>query len=340
MNSTGYTIPSVTSDRIQDALYGFARSQLMFTAIDMDLFTAITQGADTVEILTEQLEVDPRSLKIFMDGLVGIGFLTKNGNIYQLPEDVQKYLVKDSPHYMGGMANHCKGLYENWMQLTDVVRSGQPAGGAQILADIEAYFSELVKGLYVSNYPTARNLAAFLKIGTEKTGLRILDVAGGSAVWSMAMLEADGDSRATVLDYPTVIQVAQNFTEKHGLKDRYDFLPGDLESMEFPSAEYDLAVLGNICHAIGAAAVPKLLHNVAKALKPGGQVVIIDFVPDDARSKPGWPLLFGVNMLVCTLDGNVFTASQYTEWLADAGLSLSTVQTLESEVTAIVGKKA
>jgi ubiquinone/menaquinone biosynthesis C-methylase UbiE len=237
------------------------------------------------------------------------------------------------------MVNHCKGLYENWTQLTNVVRSGQPAGGAQILADIEAYFSELVKGLYVSNYPTARKLASLLKVGTEKTGLRILDVAGGSAVWSMALLESDLTNSATVLDYPTVIQVAKNFIEKHGLTNRYDFLEGDLEVMDFPTAEYDLAILGNICHAIGPAAVQKLFHNVAKALKPGGQVVIIDFVPDDQRSKAGWPLLFGVNMLVCTMDGNVFTASQYSNWLADAGMTLSEVHPLESEVTAIIGVK-
>lgn len=340
MGTTEFKLPNITSDRIQDALYGFARSQLLYTAIDLDLFTCIAKGADTVEILTEQLEVDPRGLRIFLDGLVGIGFLTKQGNVYQLPEDVDKYLVQENAHYMGGMVNHCKGLYENWTQLTDVVRTGHPAGGAQILADVESYFSELVKGLYVSNYPTAKNLAKALQIGTELKGLNILDVAGGSAVWSISFLEADPTSRATVLDYPTVTQVAETYIRKHNLSDRFGFLPGDLEEMEFPTAQFDLAILGNICHAMGPAASQKLFHNVAKALKPGGKIVIVDFVPDNQRSQPGWPLLFGVNMLICTSDGGVFTAEQYQQWLVDAGFNPPVLHSLESEVTAIVAVKS
>jgi ubiquinone/menaquinone biosynthesis C-methylase UbiE len=343
MGSTGYTIPNSTSDRIQDALYGFARSQMLFTALDLDLFSTIAHGGDRVELLADQLEVDPRALRIFLDGLVGIGFLNKLEGTYHLPEDVQKYLVQESPHYLGGMVTHCKALYENWMQLTDVVRSGQPAGGAQILADMEAYFSELVKGLYVSNYPTAKRLAQLLgsgQLGPAPQGLSVLDVAGGSAVWSIALLEADPSRMATVLDYPTVTTVAQEFVHKHGLTDRYSYLPGDLEEMEFPASQFDVAVLGNICHAIGPAAVQKLFHNVAKSLKPGGRVLIVDFVPDDQRSKPGWPLLFGVNMLVSTPDGNVFTGAQYREWLQEAGLTLTAQESLESEVTVLVGTKS
>ncbi|MBY0402286.1 MAG: methyltransferase domain-containing protein [Cyanobacteria bacterium] len=343
-----FTVPNQSSDRIQDALYGFARSQMLFTAIDLDIFTMIHQGINSVELLVSHLELDARGVQIFLDGLVGIGFLEKKSNEntagaesapYQLPPDVEKYLVKDSVFYLGGMVNHCKGLYENWMLLTDVVKTGQPAGGAQILADVEAYFSELVKGLYVSNYPTAQQLAKTLGMGHDLKGLKILDVAGGSAVWSMAMIEADKTSHATVLDYPSVINVAKSYVTKHGLESHYSYFAGDLEEMEFPEAQFDLAVLGNICHAIGPSSVQKLFHNVSKTLLKGGRLVIVDFVPDDNRSRQGWPLLFGVNMLISTPDGNVFTAQQYQNWFEDAGLTLKTVTSLESEVTMIMAEK-
>lgn len=328
------------SDRIQDALYSFIRSQLLFTAIDLNLFTLIAQGHYTVEPLAELLEVDPRALRIFMDGLVGIQFLRKDDeDHYLLPADVAWFLVQEKPDYMGGMVKHCKRLYENWALLTDVVRTGQPAGGAQSLADIEIFFSELVRGLYVSNYPIAKKLARMLQIGTEAKGLHILDVAGGSAVWSIALVEADPKSRATVLDYPSVISVAQEFVQTHELTAQYDFLPADLEVNDIPPQTFDLAILGNICHAIGASATQTLLKKLGQSLKPNGEVVIIDFVPDDKRSQPGWPLVFGVNMLVSTPDGDVFTEAQYRDWLHHVGFHQVKRDELEPGVTVLIAKR-
>jgi ubiquinone/menaquinone biosynthesis C-methylase UbiE len=331
--------PQMTSDRIQDALYGFTRSKLLFTAIDFQLFSHIHQGKNTVDKLAPAIHVGERALRIFMDGLVGIGFLEKNHGAYVLPQDVEKYLVESSPNYMGGMVKHCKRLSDNWDLLTDVVQSGMPAGGAQGLAHIEEHFAELVKGLYVSNYDTALELAQILEIGTRYTGLEILDVAGGSAVWSIAMLEKDPASRATVLDYPLVIHVAEEYVKKHGLESRYDYIPGDLEVLDFPQNRFDLAVLANICHAIGPYATQDLIESVAGSLKPGGRIAIVDFVPDDERSRPGWPLIFGVNMLISTDDGDVFTAAQYCDWFEKAGLILCHCEELESEVTAVIGTK-
>ncbi len=337
---TSQTTAPISSDRIQDAIYGFTRSRLLFTAVDLLLFTHIYEGNNTVEQLAPLLEADERALRMFMDGLVGTGFLNKENNAYTLPSDVENYLVQSSANYMGGMVKHGKRLYDNWGLLRDVIRSGMPAGGAQALTHIEEHFSELVKGLYVSNFKTAQELAKALEIGTEgNTGLNILDVAGGSAVWSIVMLERDLTSRATVLDYPRVIEVAKEYVESHGLTERYNYIPGDLEVLNFPETQYDLAILANICHAIGPETSEKLILDVAKSLKPGGKIAIVDFVPDDERSRAGWPLIFGVNMLIGTDSGDVFTQAQYKTWFEKAGLTLVGSKELESEVTTLIAQK-
>ncbi len=331
---------SVTSDRIQDALYGFTRSQILFAAIDLDVFTHIHNGNNTLEKLMPLLQAEPRGVRILLDGLIGIGFLEKTeAGAYRLPMDVRKFLVQESPEYIGGMVHHCKRLYENWSMLTEAVRSGQPVGGAQSLVQLETYFSELVKGLYVSNYPTARKLADYLEMGNRLKGQHILDVAGGSAVWSIALLEKDPDSRATVLDFPTVIEVSKEYVTQHALEARYEYWPADLEVAEFPESAYDMALLANICHALGPYATEKLLLNTGKTVKPGGRVVIVDFVPDDNRANPGWPLIFGVNMLISTPEGDVFTAAQYEQWLKRAGFKSFEAQEIEPGVTVLVAQK-
>lgn len=337
--STGLQAEHMTSDRIQDTLYAFMRSQILFAAIDLDLFSHIAEGADTLATLTARLDLDERGLRILLNGLVGIGFLQKTAqNTYILPPDAARFLVKDSEEYMGGMVHHCKRLYENWSLLTEAVRSGQPVGGAQSLAQLEAYFAELVKGLYVSNYPTALKLADCLGLGKTHHGAEVLDVAGGSAVWSIAMLERDKKARATVIDLPSVTNVAEEYVSLHHLEDRFSYLPGDLEEMVFPAASFDVAVMANICHALGPIATQRAFHKLAGTLKPGGRLVIVDFVPDENRENPGWALVFGVNMLITTPEGDVFTGAEYSQWLKSAGFRTVTVQEIDSEVMAVIAE--
>ncbi|WP_303674145.1 class I SAM-dependent methyltransferase [Vampirovibrio chlorellavorus] len=329
----------LTSDRIQDTLYAFMRSQILFTAIDLDVFSSIARGDNQLETLQARLGLNERGLRLLLNGLVGIGFLkVAAGGVYSLPEDVAHFLVKPEATYIGGMVHHCKWLYENWSMLTDAVSSGQPVGGAQSLAQLEIYFSELVKGLYVSNYPTAQKLAEILEIGSAYRNLEVLDVAGGSAVWSIALLEKDAGSQATVLDFPSVTHVAESYVEQHGLSDRFRYWPGDLEAMDLNGARFDIVVMAHICHMLGPTASQKAFQRLKKVLKPGGRLVVVDFVPDDQRSQKGWPLIFGVNMLITTPEGDVFTGDEYTQWLQAAGFESITLQDIDSDVTVVIAQ--
>lgn len=336
---TSLSYPQLTSDRIQDTLYAYTRSQILFTAIDLDIFSPISAGVNRFGLLQERLNLDERGLRLLLNGLVGIGFLQASADgIYSLPPDVAHYLVKSSAGYIGGMVHHCKWLYENWSMLTDAVTSGQPVGGAQSLAQLEIYFSELVKGLYVSNYPTAQKLAQTLGIGDRYRNLDILDVAGGSAVWSIAMLEQDSGSHATVLDFPSVTNVAESYVAQHGLANRFSYWPGDLEAMDMDGARFDMVVMAHICHILGPTATQKAFRNLRNVLKPGGRIAIVDFVPDDQRSKAGWPLIFGVNMLITTPEGDVFTAAEYTQWLREAGFKKVDLKEIDADVTAVIAE--
>lgn len=337
------SVPVFTSDRIQDALYAFTRSQILFTAIDLDLFSRIAEGDNTLELLRERLGSSRRGLRMLLNGLVGINFLEKTPEaVYTLPPDVTQFLLKNTDQYIGGMVHHCKRLYENWEQLTDTVRFGQPAGGAQSLAQLETHFAELVKGLYVSNYAPACKLGTLLAplvVRQNDVPIEVMDIAGGSAVWSIGVLEQLANSRATVVDFPSVIHVAQDYVAQHQLSERYTYWSDDLEDIALPAAHFDIAIMANICHALGPVSTRKAFQKLYASIKPGGRLTIIDFVPDDNRSKPGWPLIFGVNMLITTPEGDVFTAAEYTKWLLASGFRHVTFHELETDVTAIIAER-
>jgi SAM-dependent methyltransferase len=347
-NSSNLAKKPPSSDRIQEALYAFTRSQILFTAIELDIFSAIASGANTLTLLREQLDLNRRGARMLLNGLVGIAFLSVSPEgVYSIPEDAAHYLIRGEQDYLGGMVHHGRRLYENWSQLSDSVRSGQPAGGAQSLAQLEAHFAELVKGLYVSNYPAAQRLAEFLTQqvpGSNVSGFddshfspqAVLDVAGGSGVWSIALLERFPQAQATVLDFESVLSVAHNAVVQHGLENRYTYLPGDLEEMSLPAGQFDCAIMANICHVLGPVSTRKAFHHLAQALRPGGRLIIVDFMPDTARSQPGWPMIFGVSLLVTTAEGDVFTAAEYETWLRAVGFSSIMRQEIEADVSALI----
>ena len=63
----------------------------------------------------------------------------------------------------------------------------------------------------------------------------------------------------------------------------------------------------------------QLLKRACAALNNGEMVLICKFVPNDQRSAPALPLLFGLNMLLHTPQGDVYTMREYREWLKEAG---------------------
>jgi len=330
---------ALSSDQIQDNLYAFMRSQILFTALDLDVFSTIHDGAHTVPALLTRLDVDERALHILLNGLVGIGMLTKDGpHTYVLTPESSRFLVQQSPDYMGGMVSHCKRLYENWSLLTDAVRAGQPVGGAHSLAQLETFFAGLVKGLYVSNRSASCKLAE-LMAPELRADSHILDIAGGSGVWLIAMLEAMPESNGTLLDLPSVVEVSRYYLAKHGLTSRVQTLAGDLEEITIPDQTYDVAIMANICHALGPVATQKAFLQLGERLKPGAKVVVVDFVSDNNRAGTGWPLIFAVNMLICTPEGDVFTQGEYEAWLQAAGFVDIRFKELESDVIAIIAEK-
>jgi ubiquinone/menaquinone biosynthesis C-methylase UbiE len=326
----------MTPERIETALYGFMRSQLLITAVELDVFTPLAERPMTLPALAATLNLPERSLGMLLDGLVGLQWLQKSADgHYQLPPDVARYLVRSAPEFLGGLVNHCRNLSENWAQLTSVVQMDQPAGGAQGLDAVESRFAELVQGLAITNASTAHLLAERLK--SLPYG-RVLDVGGGSAVWSRPLVAQNPDSTGTVLDLPGVIPVARRAVAQDGLTERYTFVGADMEVWSFPPRAFDLVLMGHVCHTLGQDSLQALFYKLSATLTPGGHLAIIDFVPDDARSQSGFPLVFGVNMLVATPEGNVYTGAQYRQWLTAAGFSGITVQPLEAEVSLVLAQ--
>lgn len=320
--------------------FSFAAAKILSTAVQLDIFSHIAAGAQTAAEIAQAANASERGTQMLLDALRGFELLTKHKDAYALSPVAAKFLVRNSPDYLGAILE-TDAHWEAWSNLTDAVRNGKPVHSVFDPAEVEKFFSVLTRSLHVQNRLPAQRLAKILGAGSKYQGLRVLDVGCGSGVWGIAIAEADPESRITAQDLPKVLDQTRTYLERHGVADRYDFLPGDLHKVAFPAGEYDLALLGHIVHSESVPSTEELFQRLQAALKPGGRVAIIDMIPNDERSGPPFPLIFALNMLVYSDEGGTYTFGEYRKWLTSAGFSSVDLADFgdRSGVAAIIAQK-
>jgi ubiquinone/menaquinone biosynthesis C-methylase UbiE len=322
-------VPEVTPAPILEATFGFAATQILATAIDLDLFTHLVKGVNTVEVLARATACSPRGLRILLNALVGLQYLERDGERYALAPVAGVFLLKSSPQYLGGIILHSRQVRPNWDRLTEIVRNGRPGHAVEGAEDHGEFFAQFVDALYALNAGAAEVAAQRLTDGRSSGEFRVLDIGAGSGVWSLAIARRLPGARVTVADWPLVIdKVTKQFGSRLGVADRYDYLPGNFREVEFGESRFEVALLGHVCHSEGAERTCTLLRRVHRALKPGGRILIAEMVPDEARREATFPLIFAVNMLVNTEEGDTFTFGEYRKWLEESGFR--DVRTLEA----------
>lgn len=316
--------PPVSPEPIFQMVYGPLPAQLLKTAVSLELFTQIAAGRDRVAALAEATGALPRNLTILLDALTGLHLLAKPAEApgsYALSPLAETYLVKGRQSYIGDFALQVEHLWQGWGRIEQVVREGLPMASLQERPDLEAMFKQLVPQLFPVTFPHALALAARLGVGSAWRPARLLDVAAGTSAWGIAFAQRDPQLRVTAWDFEGVLEVARAYTARLGVAGQYDYLGGDIWKTEPEAAGYEAAILGHICHGYGPAQNRELFARMHRALAPGGRLLIPDFIPDEARSQAVMPLLFAVNMMAATPEGNTYTLPEYAEWLAEAGFS-------------------
>jgi ubiquinone/menaquinone biosynthesis C-methylase UbiE len=300
--------------------FSFAPSFVLTAAVELDVFSHIAGGHKTAAEVARAAGASERGTRMLLDALAGLDLLAKRDGSYELGPLAAEYLVRSRPDYIGAVMES-GGMVDCWSRLSDAIRSGKAAREVNQEEEAERFFPILIRSLHVFHRQSARRLAEALGAARTRAGLHALDVACGSGVWGIAIAEADPRSRVTAQDFPNVLDIAREYTQRHGVGAQFDFLPGDLNETDFGENRYDLALLGHLVHAIGEEASRALFRKLHRALKPGGRVAILDMVPNDERTGPPFPLLFALHMLVITGAGGTYTLAEYARWLEEAGFT-------------------
>jgi SAM-dependent methyltransferase len=310
---------AVTPERIMQFAWGYIPTLVLETAIRHRVFDVLDAGPKTVKETAAASGASERGLRTVMNVLVGLNFLAKDGDRYTLTPESEAFLVSSKPGFQGGILKHTSGqLLPKWLQLNEIVATGKPATSVNHEGDGSDFFQQFVVDIFPMSYPSATVLAKHLAFGDSGAKVRVLDLAAGSGVWSIALAQSSKRVEATAVDWAEVLPTTKKTVARFGLSDRYSFVAGDLLEANF-GRDNSVATLGHILHSEGEARSRKLLRKTFEALASGGTIAIAEFLVNAERTGPVGSLLFAANMLVNTDNGDTYSFEEIRGWLSEAG---------------------
>jgi len=313
--------PELSARPLIRILGDFANSRILDAALEYDFFTLVDRGLQTAEEIAGQAGTDRRATRIVLDSLLALGLIDKRAGRYYLTPISSAFLVRGKPSYIGDFRHVALALWDGMADLKESLKTGKPVSRLDSAGELKVW-EKLVVGIIPIAEPAARALCDILKLGTLWRGPRVLDIAGGSSIFGMTILSRDPSAEVTQLDWPNVNAVAKKLNQERGLAGKIRFIDGEHRSATIEPDYYDLVLASNFCRFESPKGNQQLFAKAHTALKPGGKFIVNDFLPNEERTGPTFPLRFSVYTLTHTPEGECWTLSQYSDWLRGAGFAI------------------
>lgn len=320
-----------TPEQFREIVYAFQQSRIILSAYELELFTAMDAGNQASEQIAASAGSNPRATDRLLNALVAIGLVEKKQGLFSNGAFAQKYLNKKSPDYLSGYG-HTLNMWNTWTGLTEAVKTGKCKVRKE--KNKVGWTHNFIAAMHERARLQADNVVKKIPVNTVGN---VLDIGGGSGAYTIALLKHHKALWATIFDLPEVLVQTKEYVERAGFTDRIRFLAGDYHEDNFGEG-YDLIFLSAIVHINSFDENRLLIAKCARALNPGGQVVIQDHVMDVDRTTPVNGAFFALNMLVATEKGDTYTEEEIKTWMEQAGLSnFQTIPTLNNAM--IIGTK-
>ena len=325
----------------------FWPAKVLLSAVKLGVFTALGSEAKTGAELQDALEFHPRATYDFLDTLVALKFLDRDGEgeaaKYRNTEETALFLDRRSPQFMGGfleMAND--RLYPYWGDLVDALKTGKPqnetkGGGDSIFAELYKdpakleQFMDAMAGISCGNFMALAEKIDFSKYKT------LTDVGGATGLLSMCVAKQHPQIQCTTADLPGASAVAKRKIAEAGLSDR--IATADIDFFKDPIPPADVVTMGMILHDWNLETKMMLIRKAYDALPEGGAFIVVENIIDDARRENAFGLMMSLNMLIEFGEAFDFTGADFDKWCREAGFKRTEVVHLAGPASAGIAYK-
>jgi (2Fe-2S) ferredoxin/predicted O-methyltransferase YrrM len=303
-------------DRLDQMIRGYMPSRCILTALELDIFTAVGEGANAEQV-GAKIQANARAVGMMLNALVALGLLTKSGDEYRNTAESARFFVGESKDNHRSGLLHIANIWHRWSTLTDAVRLGThiPIGRDST--------PEWTRNFIAAMQRNAKDRAPLVVKALGTAGVRrVLDLGGGSGAYSIAFAKASPDVQCEIVDIPEVVPLTAEYVRQAGVSEQVTVRSGDMLRGDFGfGSGYDLVMLNAICHMFSEEQNRDIFRHAYQALAPKGRLVVQDFILNPDKTGPQHAALFSLNMLVSTDGGASYSELEYTQWMPPAGFA-------------------
>ncbi len=341
------TTPQLDPGQILQTAFGFWSSKVLLTAVEFGVFTQLGQRHVTGAELGKELGLHPRGISDFFDALVAMKFLNREGDgpsakYFNTPEGAL-YLDRNSPRYVGGIMVMLNArLFKFWHDLPEGLRTGKAQnetkhGQKGIFEELYEELPKLEQFMGAMTGLSRINFEAFADKFDFSKSKTLCDIGGATGLLCIEVAKKHPHLQCVSFDLPPVEPIAKKHIAAAGLSESVTTAAGDFFKDPLPKA--DLITMGMILHDWNLEKKMHLIRAAYDALPPGGALVAIEALIDDARRENLFGLLMSLNMLIEFGDAFDYSGADFRGWCQDAGFKRFEVIHLAGASSAAIAYK-
>lgn len=296
--------------------YGFMASKALFAALDMEVFTHLSNNPLGFDELRERTGAAPHPLRTLLSACASLGLIAEEDGRFVNSPAATNFLARGSPQYFGDYFRYQidRQMYPALQQLGEVL-AGRPTTPLYAMMVSPADAQLFSDAQHVGSAGPAHLLARRVDASRWNS---LLDVAGGTGAFSIALCRRNPKLRATLLDFPTVTPLAERYARDAGLQNHISTLPGEALSTAW-GGPYDAVLMSYLLSAVEVDQHAPLLAKAYQALGPGGALLLHDFMLTGSEPGPTHAALWFVMNSISGPGVASFTVADLAARVADAG---------------------
>jgi len=307
--------PDFSATSILDTLQNVTLARALMVATKLGVFEVLAQKALTVNQIATEINGNPRGTEKLANVLVAVGLLVHDGSLYQITELARRWLLENSDR---SLRDYMLFRFLEWEFIEsceEFVLTGEPVSWD---AMSEEQWRVYQRGMRSLAGVSADEVA--LRVPVPEGATRMLDVGGSHGYYSVSICRRHPGLCATVLDLPEAVEHAAPILARERMEDRVAHRVGNALTEDLGENVWNLVFVSQFTHHLDEASNRDLVHRIARALRPGGVLAILEILPPASPSEASaTEALLDLYCAVISTSGT-WSAREIADWQQAAGL--------------------